>query len=215
MLAAGVGVTSIESVRQGSALGLGADEWIWLSIGLAIAHQAWVWLCWRSELCLRLPSRLLGDRAFRLYAAIFAVLGIARVTAVWILAAANRGTIDLGVSLSRALAILLAIPMLYLFYSVWRYFGFRRALGADHFEPAYRRAELERRGIFRYTRNGMYVCGFLVLWVPALWWRSAAALWLALINHLYIWIHYFATELPDMRRIYGEARLARRRPDVS
>ena len=33
---------------------------------------------------------------------------------------------------------------------------------------------------------------------------SAAALCLALFNHLYIWIHYFATERPDMQRIYSD-----------
>jgi hypothetical protein len=25
----------------------------------------------------------------------------------------------------------------------------------------------------------------------------------AVFGHLYIWVHYFTTELPDMRRIYG------------
>jgi len=35
-----------------------------------------------------------------------------------------------------------------------------------------------------------------------LWYASQAALWLALFNHIYIWVHYYATELPDMQRIY-------------
>jgi hypothetical protein len=43
----------------------------------------------------------------------------------------------------------------------------------------------------------------LILWVPGLWWASPAALVVALFNHLYIWVHYYATERPDMRRIYG------------
>jgi hypothetical protein len=58
-------------------------------------------------------------------------------------------------------------------------------------------------GIFRFTRNGMYVFGFLLLWIPGLWWASTAALAVALFNHLYIWVHYHTTELPDMKRIYG------------
>ena len=62
-----------------------------------------------------------------------------------------------------------------------------------------------RGGIFRFTSNGMYVFGFLLLWVPGLWWASAGALSAALFNHLYIWVHYFATERPDMARIYGAA----------
>jgi len=36
--------------------------------------------------------------------------------------------------------------------------------------------------------------------------RRGAALAVALFNHLYIWVHYYATELPDMARIYGAAR---------
>ncbi|MCB0167803.1 MAG: hypothetical protein KDI79_26490, partial [Anaerolineae bacterium] len=62
-----------------------------------------------------------------------------------------------------------------------------------------------RKGIFRFTRNGMYTYGFLLLWVPALWYASLAALGVALFNHLYIWVHYYVTELPDIKRIYGSA----------
>ena len=65
-----------------------------------------------------------------------------------------------------------------------------------------------RNGIFRLTRNGMYVYGFLLLWASALWFASLAALAVALFNHLYIWVHYFATERPDMVRIYGKSRTA-------
>jgi hypothetical protein len=59
-----------------------------------------------------------------------------------------------------------------------------------------------KKGIFRFTGNGMYTFGFLLLWVPGLWFGSFAALFAALFNHLYIWVHYFSTELPDIRRIY-------------
>jgi hypothetical protein len=34
---------------------------------------------------------------------------------------------------------------------------------------------------------------------------SQAALLAALFNHLYIWVHYYSTELPDIRHIYGAA----------
>ena len=73
---------------------------------------------------------------------------------------------------------------------------------------SYRSSSFVRKGIFRFTRNGMYVYGFLLLWVPALWFASLAALAVALFNHLYIWVHYFATERPDMERIYGRAPAA-------
>jgi protein-S-isoprenylcysteine O-methyltransferase Ste14 len=106
-------------------------------------------------------------------------------------------------ALLRPLALVALGLSVYLFWSVKTYFGFRRALGADHFDPAYRDLPRVREGIFRWTGNGMYTFGFLILWVPALWWGSAAALAAAVFNHAYIWIHYFATERPDMDRIYG------------
>lgn len=198
-------LSGLDAVRAGSLWGVSSLEWAWAAIGLAVAHQLLVWFCWRTELHLGWLSGLLGSAGFVSYAVLFSILGIARTAAVWILAIANRGTLDAPEAWTRPLAVLLALPTVYLFYSVKRYFGFRRAFGADHFDPRYRGGPLVREGIFRYTRNGMYFCGLLILWLPGLWWTSAAALWVALFNHLYIWVHYFATELPDMRRIYGPA----------
>ena len=83
-----------------------------------------------------------------------------------------------------------------------RYFGHARAFGADHFDESYRGAPLERRGVFRFTSNAMYVFGLLVLWLPGLLLSSMAALSVALFHHLYIWVHYHCTEKPDMIRIY-------------
>ena len=60
-----------------------------------------------------------------------------------------------------------------------------------------------KKGIFRYTSNGMYWFGFLLLWVPGFLFRSEGALLAALFNHLYIWVHFYFTEKPDMDLIYG------------
>jgi hypothetical protein len=49
----------------------------------------------------------------------------------------------------------------------------------------------------------MYLFGFALLWAPAVYYSSITALFFALFSHLYIWIHYFCTEKPDMVRIYG------------
>jgi len=91
----------------------------------------------------------------------------------------------------------------YLFYSVRTYFGFNRAYGIDHFDESYRHLPFVREGIFKYTSNAMYTFGFLVLWVPGLIFFSKAALLAACFNHVYIWVHYYTTELPDIRYIYG------------
>jgi hypothetical protein len=89
-------------------------------------------------------------------------------------------------------------------YSVFHYFGIDRAYGEDHFRPAsYKNRPFVRQGMFRYTDNAMYKFGFLILWAIALVCLSKAALLAATFNHLYIWVHYYFTELPDIKHIYG------------
>ena len=198
-------VSRLASVRSGYLWGIGTPVWLWLAVAIPVVHQVWVWFCWRTQLHGAWLTRVFGDLGFPLYAAGFSVLGIARVVVVFILAIANRDALSIMLTPLRILAIAAVIPTVYLFYSTVRYFGFKRALGIDHFDPSYRAMPFVRKGIFRFTSNGMYMYGFLLLWIPALWYASPAALCAALFNHLYIWVHYYATELPDMNRIYGSA----------
>ena len=199
-------VSGFDGFRTGQLWGLTTQAWFWLAIGLAIVHQVYVWFCWRIQLHGSWLTRSLGDLGFPAYAVGFSVLGISRVIAVFVLAISNRGTLPVDHAALQAVAIIALIPAVYLFYSVKRYFGFKRAFGVDHFDAGYRSVPFVRKGIFRFTRNGMYVYGFLLVWVPGLWFASVAALSAALFNHLYIWVHYYSTEFPDMKRIYGEAR---------
>ena len=203
-LLAGMGlVTSYDDVRIGQLWGVTTPFWLWLAIGVAITHQVYVWFCWRTQLHTSWLIRTFGSLGFPIYAVGFSVLGILRVVFVFIVAISNRDTLLGNAIVLKFFAVIVLVPAAYLFYSVKRYFGFKRAFGIDHFEVGYRSMPFERRGIFRFSSNGMYMYGFLLLWVPALWWASLAALGLAVFNHLYIWVHYFATELPDIKRIYG------------
>jgi len=61
-----------------------------------------------------------------------------------------------------------------------------------------------KEGIFRYTDNGMYIYSILILYLPGLLLLSKTALIVALFNHVYIWVHYYCTERPDMKVIYGK-----------
>jgi protein-S-isoprenylcysteine O-methyltransferase Ste14 len=89
-------------------------------------------------------------------------------------------------------------------YSVFHYFGVDRAYGEDHFKTAkYRNKSFVKQGMFKYTDNAMYKFGFLILWAIALVFLSKAALLAAAFNHLYIWVHFYFTELPDIKHIYG------------
>jgi hypothetical protein len=51
----------------------------------------------------------------------------------------------------------------------------------------------------------MYTFGLMVLYIPALWYVSRPALVAAVFGHVYIWVHNFTTEKPDMERIYGSS----------
>lgn len=88
-------------------------------------------------------------------------------------------------------------------YSVVRYFGMARAAGADHYASRYRDMPLVRGGIFRFTSNGMYLYAFLLFWALAVCFDSAAALAVAAFSHAYIWVHFYATEKPDMEFLYA------------
>ncbi len=207
MLGGLMAACGMDGVREGSLFGVATPSWFWVSAALPIAHQVYVWFCWRTQLHGRLLTQFLGESAFPLYAIGFAILGLLRVASVFALAISNRGTLDVDATFLRLLAVAAFIPSLYLFYSVARYFGFRRATGLDHFDETYRSKPFVRKGIFPFTRNGMYTFGFMLFWVPGLWYASQAALVVALFNHAYIWVHYFATERPDMRRIYRNDRM--------
>lgn len=56
-------------------------------------HRLYVLLCWRLELYGQNLTKILGRRAFSLYAVDFSIIGIARVSAVFALALANQGTL--------------------------------------------------------------------------------------------------------------------------
>jgi hypothetical protein len=192
--------------HRGDFWGIGTWTWFWIAVEIPIAHQIYVWFCWRTELHHGLITRMFGGAGFAIYAAGFTVLFVGRLVAVIALAISSHDTLPLApalLKLLKPLAVVLLIPTIYLAYSVARYFGILRAFGADHFDEAYRLKPFVRQGIFRFSSNAMYVFGFLALWIPGLWLASRPAIVAALFSHLYIWVHYYTTEKPDMRRIYG------------
>jgi len=203
LLAALYGLSRLDGFSDGELWGIGTITWAWLAASVPIVHQVYVWFCWRTELHAGLLSSWFGKAAFPIYAALFSVLILSRAVLIAILSVSNRGTAAGEPRFMQGLALLVLLPALYTMVSVGRYFGFRRAFGIDHFDPAYRDMPLVREGMFRYSQNAMYDFGFLLLWVPALYFQSLAALAVVGFSHLYIWVHYEFTEKPDMRRIYG------------
>ncbi|MCR9276769.1 MAG: phosphatidylethanolamine N-methyltransferase family protein [Pseudomonadaceae bacterium] len=172
----------------------------WLAVAVPVCHQIFVWLAWRVELNGNATSRLLG---FHGYLAVFFTLFGARFISLIALGWVDRGSLQLNLSLQIFLVMALALPGLYAMYSVRRYFGMARAAGADHFNERYRAMPLVSAGIFRFTSNGMYLYAFLLFWAIAIGFDSANALAVAAFSHAYIWVHYFATEKPDMEYLYA------------
>ena len=188
---------------EGSFAGLSTKTWLWFSVLAPVVHQLYVVILWRAELHYQLLSAWFGKLAFAAWAAGFMILFLVRPVFIFGLAIANRGTLALPPWLGAVLSVLCILPVIYLVYSVLKYFGLKRALGMDHFQPrVYKDLPLVDQGIFRWASNAMYLFGFLFLWVPGLLLLSKSGLLVALFSHLYIWVHYYFTEFPDMQYIY-------------
>ena len=195
------------TILEGEFMNISTKTWLIISILSPIVHQVYVVICWRIELYYKGLSKAFGsvENAFKLYKIGFAILILSRLVTISILAYSNKETLDFAPYIFNAIAIIIAIPAIYLFYSVRKYFGMDRAFGIDHFKPnEIKKIPFVKKGIFKYTSNGMYIYGFLILWIPGLLLMSKAALLIALFNYMYIWVHYYFTELPDIKVIYKD-----------
>ncbi len=186
----------------GQYYGINTIIWFYLSIAFPVIHQVYVWFCWRTQLHYSLVTRIFGARGFTYYSIGFFTLALVRIIFVVILAISNRNSFYYNQFSLNILAFIIAILAVYLFYSVGRYFKMKRALGIDHFDNSYVDRPLVKEGIYRFVDNGMYLFGVAIIWLPGLVYASKAALLSALFTHLYIWVHYYCTEKPDMKRIY-------------
>ena len=187
---------------NGELWGISTKAWFWIAIAIPIFHQVYVWIIWRLELYNNtFTSRYGLQKAFKIYTVGFSLLFVCRLIFIIVLAISNQGSLSINPLYTYLIAALITPVIIYLFYSVLRYFTIKRAFGIDHFDKNYNEPSM-KRGIFRYTDNGMYVYGLLVLYLPGLFLLSKAALIVALFNHVYIWVHYYCTELPDMKVIY-------------
>lgn len=199
-------VQYIPHLGSGQLWQVPTTTWFYATLANAVVHQLFVLLCWRLELHGGHLTRSFGRSAFPVYAVLFTLLIVARPVLVTFTAIAGVHTIEDWALPMKVLSGLCALLAAYTMVSVKRYFGFRRAFGIDHFDPEYRSVPFVRKGVFRFSGNAMYVYGFLALYIPGLWCQSSAALVAAALSHLYIWVHYFTTERPDIRRIYGDPR---------
>ncbi len=196
-------IISNPDILRGCYLNVSTNFWFWLAIVIPVVHQIYVFLIWRFELYKRTFTTRFGLRkAFQIFAAGFSFLFVSRLLVIIFLAISSKDSLQTIPVIAYFIALLITPVVLFLFYSVKKYFTFERAFGIDHFDKNYCEPFV-KKGIFKYTDNGMYVFGLMILYLPGLLLLSEAALLAALFNHAYIWVHYYFTERPDMVEIYG------------
>ncbi len=189
---------------RGRAWGLSTAELVALSWVLAGIFQFGGALVWRLELYHGLIHRRFGRAGFIAFGIVFPIVGLSRMILIIPIAQSAPQTIAIHPGLFWALVLVPMPLILWACHSVAVYFEFSRAIGADHFDPSYRKRSLETRGIFKYIRNPMYAVILLLLYHPGLYFESGLGLIAAACHHAYVWVHYVCTEKPDLREIYGD-----------
>ncbi|MDP6680586.1 MAG: methyltransferase [Pelagibacteraceae bacterium] len=194
----GVQFVDLES-NINTFLGIRTSGWFMIAMSIPLIHQAYVWICWRSELCWKLISNTIG---FKGYVIFFFILIISRLSVI-VLCFVDYGSLYKPGWLAWLLGLILFIPGAYTMYSVKKYFGFLRAAGADHFDTKYRDLPFENRGIFKWTPNAMYVFAIGIPFSFAVATGSQSMFIVAIYTYISIWLHYFCTEKPDFAVIYN------------
>ena len=180
-------------------IGIDASSWFMIAMSIPLIHQIYVWICWRSELCWKSISNTIG---FKGYVIIFFILILSRLSAI-VLCFIDYGSLYTPGWFAWSLAIIIFIPGIYTMYSVKKYFGFLRAAGADHFDVKYRELPFERRGVFKWTPNAMYVFAIGIPFSFAVATGSQSMFVVSIYTYISIWLHYFCTEKEDCKVIYG------------
>jgi hypothetical protein len=173
----------------------------WSAVAFPVLHQIYVWLTWRLEFKNSAISKSIGFTGYLI--AFFFLFG-GRFVSLIFLAWLDHDSLGLHIYPRVFFTILLILPGIYAMYSVKRYFGMARAAGADHFYPRFREMPLVNQGLFRFTNNGMYIYAFFLFWAIAVGFNSSAALLVTAFSHVYIWVHFYSTEKPDMEYLYAK-----------
>lgn len=181
----------------------GSVAWAVASLLTAVVHQGLVAAVWRAELFGERVTRRFGTAGFVVYGVLFTLFAASRIAVSAGASHAAPHTLPPPLALWQAVTVAVFVLFVWLMATVFRHFGMKRALGADHFFPEYRTMPFVRRGIFRYTRNGMYTFGTLGFLLPGLLLQSQLGIAAGIYHYVAVWIHYWATERPDQTLIYG------------
>jgi len=197
------------ALGDGAWLGVADATWFATTLAVAVVHQLYIWLAWRTQLGWGFFTRLFGRADFAVHLVVFCTFLALRPVMTYAVSAADARSLLSPAAVSGGLAAVLLGPAAYTGWCVVRRFGLARASGGDHFRRRYREMPLVEDGVFAWTPNAMYVFGFLNLWLIPLLLRSQAGLVAALFQHAYIWVHYLCTESPDMELLYARPALTK------
>jgi len=64
-------LVDMKQLRDSRFLGVSAHGWFIIALAVPISHQVYVWLAWRSELCIGAVTSRLGSDAFVIYQIVF------------------------------------------------------------------------------------------------------------------------------------------------
>ena len=195
-------ILPLENFQQGEFWGISTIFWAVSFIIIIIMHHTYVLLSWRLEMHYSLITKTFGKLGFPLYVIGFFILFFLRIPFLLALSLSNAGTLAIPFIVRLIIVLIISTPMLYTFYSVLRYFGLSRAAGGDHFSQKYRVMPFVKQGIYKYTSNALYLFGFLIFWIPPLLFGSVTAVLIALFSQIFIWVHYFTIEKPDIKFLY-------------
>lgn len=176
----------------------------WGTLVTALLHQGLVVVVWRRVLFHPISNPARRRVVVRTFGIVFFLLFAARLIVTILASRGNAGSLGWSPLVRYPLIAAILILGGWALYSVFRYFGVYRALGADHFDPRYRKLPFEHRGIYRYTSNGMYTFAVLLFLLPGLFFNAYDGLLIGLYQYGATWVHYHATEKPDLAFMHGE-----------
>ncbi|MGR3342805.1 MAG: methyltransferase, partial [Paracoccaceae bacterium] len=187
------GACSLLRQPDGSYFGLSPIRWAYIALFVALFHQVMVAIVFRLQLHFDIMVRLFGDRALRIWGAMFLPFLAGRPLLLLVAGLADMGSLSGNREAQLIIGAALLIPAVWTMHSVFKYFTIPRALGGDHFHDQYLNMPLVDQGAFKYSSNAMYSFVFLGMWGIALLTGSWNALVLAMFNHAYIWVHMYCT----------------------
>ncbi len=121
----------------------------WLATAVPVIHQSYVWLIWRLELFYSLFTSRLGlQKVITMYAIGFSILFVSRLISITAVALSDQYSLAVHPLLAYLTAAVILPVVMYLFYSVKRYFTIERSYGIDHFDKNYNEPYV-KKGISR------------------------------------------------------------------